>query len=49
VLGTVTIALQAVLPADIRAFRDALVYSLIIAVLVFRPQGLLAGRAARQI
>jgi branched-chain amino acid transport system permease protein len=49
VLGTVTIALQAVLPADIRAFRDALVYGLIIAVLVFRPQGLLAGRGARQI
>lgn len=49
VLGCLTIALQTVLPAGIRGYRDALVYALIIAVLVFRPQGLLAGRAPRQI
>jgi branched-chain amino acid transport system permease protein len=48
-LGCVTIALQATLPADIRGYRDAMVYGLIIAVLVFRPQGLLAGRAPRQV
>ncbi|MCW3024453.1 MAG: inner-rane translocator [Conexibacter sp.] len=48
-LGCVTIALQATLPADIRGYRDAMVYALIIAVLVFRPQGLLAGRAPRQV
>jgi branched-chain amino acid transport system permease protein len=49
VLGSLTVALQAALPADVRGYRDALVYAVIIAVLVFRPQGLLAGRSPRQI
>jgi len=42
-LGAVTVLLQVVLPLDARTFRDAFLYLGVIAVLVWRPQGLLAS------
>jgi branched-chain amino acid transport system permease protein len=47
-LGCLTIALQAALPEHLRLYRDAFVFALVIVVLLLRPQGLLAGRAARE-
>lgn len=44
VVGVLTVALQAVLPENIRPFRDAFVFGLVIAILVFRPQGLIVLR-----
>jgi len=41
VLGGLTIALQVLLPSDIRPYRDAILYALIVVILTFRPQGLL--------
>jgi branched-chain amino acid transport system permease protein len=38
---------QAVLPVDLRAFRDAFVYGLVIVLLLVRPQGLLVPATAR--
>jgi branched-chain amino acid transport system permease protein len=40
--------LQAWLPADLRPFRDAFVFGLVIAVLLFRPQGLARPRESRE-
>jgi branched-chain amino acid transport system permease protein len=48
VVGAVTVFLQALLPADLRSFRDAFVYTAVIAVLVFRPQGLFRSAATRE-
>lgn len=39
-VGFVSIALQALLPAELRPFRDAFVFALVIVVLSFRPGGL---------
>jgi branched-chain amino acid transport system permease protein len=41
VLGGLTIALQVLLPPEIRPYRDAMLYCFVIAILTFRPQGLL--------
>jgi branched-chain amino acid transport system permease protein len=46
-LGFVTIALQVWLPGSLTEFRDAFVFGLVIAFLVFRPQGILGLREAR--
>lgn len=46
-LGTATALLEALLPTGLIAFRDALLFSALIAVLVIRPQGLLAGAKVR--
>lgn len=40
-MGALTVLLQVLLPDDIRPFRDAILYGVVIAVLVFRPQGLI--------
>jgi branched-chain amino acid transport system permease protein len=45
-LGAVTTALQAALPLELRSYRDAFVFVVVVAVLILRPQGLLAPRAA---
>jgi branched-chain amino acid transport system permease protein len=45
VLGTLTVVLQEVLPLELRPYRDALVYTAVIVVLVFRPQGIIGVRA----
>jgi branched-chain amino acid transport system permease protein len=41
-LGVVTVTLQEVLPLELRAFRDAFVYALVIVALVVRPRGLVS-------
>lgn len=48
IVGFVSVALQAFLPPDLRAFRDAFVFMLVIGFLLFRPQGLIVNRAARE-
>lgn len=47
VLGFIWTMLQAYLPAGVVGFRDAIVYCLVIALLLFRPQGLF-GLAERR-
>lgn len=47
-VGFATVLLQAMLPPDMRVFREAFVYAAVIAVLVLRPQGLFRGAAARE-
>jgi branched-subunit amino acid ABC-type transport system permease component len=46
VLGGLTVALQASLPLDLRAYRDAFVYLAVFVFLVLRPQGILVPRSA---
>ncbi len=47
-LGTLTIALQLLLPQEMLAFRDAVIFAIVILVLVFRPQGIVKGRFATE-
>lgn len=47
-LGAIATVMQVILPPDARAFRDAFVYGAVILVLIFRPQGLLAARGAKE-
>ncbi len=46
-LGAASALLQAGLPAELRPFRDAFVFGLVILVLLFRPQGLFAPANAK--
>jgi branched-chain amino acid transport system permease protein len=46
-LSAFTELFQALLPVDLRAFRDAFVYGLVIVLLLARPQGLLVPASAR--
>jgi branched-chain amino acid transport system permease protein len=48
ILGGLTTGLEQGLPGDLRPFRDAFVFGVVILILVFRPQGIVAGRAARE-
>ena len=48
VVGVVSVTLQAYLPPDLRPYRDAFVYLLFIAFLLWRPDGLLQRRADRE-
>ncbi len=47
-LGSASVVMQVTLPIDARPFRDAFVYGAVILVLIFRPQGLLAGRGTKE-
>jgi branched-chain amino acid transport system permease protein len=47
-LGVITIALQAYLPLELRYYRDAFAYGAVIAMLLFRPQGLIVARSAQE-
>ena len=47
-VGSVSVAMQAALPEELRAFRDAFVFALVIAVLWLRPQGLFRGSTGRE-
>lgn len=47
ILSAFNEAFQAMLPTDLRAFRDAFVYGLVVVVLLARPQGLLVPASAR--
>jgi len=46
-LGAATTGLDVMLPNDLSPFRDAFVFAAVIAVLAFRPEGLVPGRAER--
>jgi branched-chain amino acid transport system permease protein len=45
-LGSLTVALQAMLPLSLRPYRDAFVFAAVVLVLILRPQGLISSRAA---
>lgn len=47
-LGVVSVAFQASLPVEIRPYRDAFVFLVFIGFLLWRPQGLMVGRADRE-
>jgi branched-chain amino acid transport system permease protein len=47
-VGVVTILLQALLPPDLRVFREAFVYIAVTLVLLFRPQGLFPARSLKE-
>jgi branched-chain amino acid transport system permease protein len=47
-VGAVTILLQAVLPPDLRVFREAFVFVAVTLVLLLRPQGLLPARGLKE-
>lgn len=46
-LGMLSALLQAYLPDDVKPYRDAIVFSVPILILLFRPYGLLSGNIAR--
>lgn len=48
VVGGMSVLLQAYLPGDLRPYRDAFLFGLVILILLVRPQGLVAGRSARE-
>lgn len=47
-IGAASVLMQVVLPLDARPFRDAFVYGAVIVTLIWRPNGLLAAKSARQ-
>jgi branched-chain amino acid transport system permease protein len=47
-VGAVSILLQALLPPELRAFREAFVFVAVVLVLLIRPQGLLPARGLRE-
>lgn len=47
-VGFVSVLLQTYLPVDLRPFRDAGVFALVILILLVRPQGLIVTSAAKE-
>ena len=47
-LGVVTTVLQVILPDDIKEARDAFAFGVVVLILLFRPQGLIAGRVTTE-
>jgi branched-chain amino acid transport system permease protein len=47
-LGATSVALQALLPLEVRNFRDAFLFGLVLLVLLVRPQGLFARASDRE-
>ncbi len=47
VLGIITVLLQVILPSELRPYREAFVFTALVIILVFRPQGLLGTRRIR--
>lgn len=47
-VGIVSVVLAAVLPGEVRIFRDALVFLIVIIILLGRPQGLVLTKSARE-
>ncbi len=47
-LGVIEVLLQATLPSDLAPYRDAIVLSGVIAVLLIRPQGLIPAPTAQR-
>lgn len=48
IVGVASVLLQTYLPADLRPFRDAGVFALVILILLVRPQGLIVTSASRE-
>jgi branched-chain amino acid transport system permease protein len=48
IVGIVSVLLQSYLPEEMRAFRDAGVFTLVILILLVRPQGLIVTSAAKE-
>ncbi len=48
-VGLVSVSLQAYLPEELRPYRDAFVFLLFIAFLLWRPQGLLVRQASERV
>jgi branched-chain amino acid transport system permease protein len=48
-LGALTVGMQLVLPQGLLDYRDAFTFGIVILVLLVRPQGLIAGRAAARV
>lgn len=46
-IGAVSVVLQAFLPLEVRPFRDAFLYTLVIVCLLLRPQGLFVPSSAK--
>ncbi len=46
-VGILLVVTQAVLPLDLRGYRDAFVFTAMIALLYFRPAGIIAARSER--
>jgi branched-chain amino acid transport system permease protein len=47
-VGAATVLLQALLPPDLRVFREAFVFLAVTLVLLFRPQGLVPARGLKE-
>ncbi|MEQ9811992.1 MAG: branched-chain amino acid ABC transporter permease [Azospirillaceae bacterium] len=47
-VGSLTVALQALLPGDLREFRDAFLFTGLLLVLLVRPSGIIATRALKE-
>jgi branched-chain amino acid transport system permease protein len=48
VVGGLSIGLQAYLPDELRPYRDAFLFTIVIILLLVRPRGLVAGRRSRE-
>jgi branched-chain amino acid transport system permease protein len=48
VIGSLSVFLQAYLPVDMRPFRDAFLFAIVICILLVRPRGLIVPRSARE-
>jgi branched-chain amino acid transport system permease protein len=47
-VGAASILLQALLPPDLRVFREAFVFIAVVLILLFRPQGLIPARGLKE-
>jgi len=47
-VGIVSVVLSAILPEELRGFRDACVFILVIVILLARPQGIVLTKAAKE-
>lgn len=48
VVGALTVLLDVALPTDLRVFREAFLFALVLAILLLRPQGLIRVRALQE-
>ena len=48
VVGAIEVVLQATLPDQLRPFREAFVFTLVIAILLWRPHGIIEARSSRE-
>ncbi|MCP8895265.1 branched-chain amino acid ABC transporter permease [Shinella daejeonensis] len=48
-VGAVSAVLQTILPADVRPFRDAVVFAAVIVVLLVRPRGIIASKSKERV